>query len=133
MGRTNRVHVFATSLLETRAALTTASKLAGGLGATLQILVPEVVYYRAPADAGVGNPADVVEVYREMASEMGIDADVQLCLCRRESDVYRMLLPERSTVVIGGRRRSFPWPNAIERAVQTLESLGHRVLVVERA
>jgi hypothetical protein len=129
----NRVHVFATSLLETRAALSTASKLADGLGATLQILVPEVVYYGAPADASIINQAGVIDVYRRMASQMGIDADVQLCLCRRESDVYRMLLPEQSTVVIGGRRRSFPWPNAIERAVQTLESLGHRVLVVEHA
>ena len=131
MSRLSTIHVLATTPLDTRAALTRASQLAGGLGAILRVIVPEVVSYRLNVEIPVPDPTSVADVYRTMASRMGIVADVRLCVCRRTSDVYRALLPERSIVVIGGRQRWWPWPNATVRTARMLESLGHRVVIVD--
>ena len=126
------VHVFATTPLDTRVALRTARRLAGNLGATLRIIVPKEVCFGIRAERPAPPPTSAIDMYRALASEMGIEADVQLCLCRHESDLYRVLLPDRSTIVIGGRRRSWPWRNATERAARALERLGHRVVVADR-
>jgi hypothetical protein len=131
MPGTSKVHVVATTLVDTRAALTTASHLAGAIGAELRVIVPKVVSYSTPDALPTPNLGSAAEIYRAMASEMGIDANVQLCVCGRISDAYRMLFPEHSIIVIGGRRRLWPWPNATERAAQKLEHLGHRVLVAD--
>ena len=97
----------------------------------MRIIVPDVVHYGVAAAQSTGDPRRKIERYRAMASEMGIDAQVQLCVCRRETDVYRLLLPEHSTIVIGGRRRQWPWPNATQRAAEALERLGHRVMTAD--
>jgi len=132
VGRPSTIHVLATTPLDTRAALTTASQLAGWLGAMLRVIVPEVVSYGLRVESPAPDPTTVADVYRMMASRMGIVADVRLCVCRRKSDVYHVLLPQRSVIVMGGRRRRWPWANATDRTARTLENLGHHVFVVER-
>ena len=132
MSRPSTIHVLATTPLDTRAALTTASRLAGGPGAMLRVIVPEIVSDGWNAAIPANDPNSVAEAYRTMVSRMGIVADVRLCVCRRKSDVYQMLLPQRSVIVMGGRRRRWPWSNATDRTARTLENLGHHVFVVER-
>jgi len=131
MSRPSTIHVLATTPLDTRAALATASRLAGGPGGMLRVIVSQVVSYGLNVTNPANDVTSVADAYRAMASRMGIAVDVRLCVCRRKSDVYRVLLPQRSVIVMGGRRRRWPWSNTTDRTARTLEYLGHRVLVVE--
>jgi hypothetical protein len=121
------IHVIATTNEGTRCALVEARRLTADLFARIVILVPHQVSYAIP----LTNPTEVPEViadqYAALASALGVDATVRLCLCRRADDVFRLLLMKESLVVIGGRRTW--WPSRVERLARRLTKSGHTVVV----
>ena len=124
------MQVIATTESGTRAALLQARQLSRRLnigGAVL--LVPWIVSSTAPIN-GPLNDAELVETYRHMADETGVDVTVRLCVCGGYGEAFRWMLPRGSTVVVGGRRRWW-WPTREQRIADRLESAGHMVVFAE--
>jgi putative OmpL-like beta-barrel porin-2 len=115
----------------TRSALTTAVALARGAGARLRVLVPQVVPY--PLDAGhpVESTDFVVRRYRDLVDELGGEAAITVCVCRRPDDVSQ-LLPDGATVVVGGAAARW-LPNEEQRLMRRMQRLGHHVIFVATA
>jgi hypothetical protein len=124
------VQVVATTDEGTRCALAEASQLTDGLNGRIIVLVPHQVSYAVPLDDPNEAPEVITEQYRSLASAVGIEATVRLCLCRRHDDVFRWLLFRRSPIVIGGRRRKW-WPTAAERVARRLIAEGHDVIFAD--
>jgi len=79
---------------------------------------------------GAVDDAVMVENYRQMADETGVDVAVRLCVCSGYGEAFRWLLPRHSTVVVGGRRRWW-WPTREQRMADRLKSAGHTVVFAE--
>lgn len=125
-----RVYVAATTPEGTRCALRAAERLAAGLDPRIIILVPHVVSYVVPLDVPTEDPTVLIDEYRALASDVGVDAAVRLCLCRRPIDVFKTLLGDQATIVIGGRRGRW-WPSTAQRTARRLRREGYDVVFVE--
>src|SRR5258708_5624847 len=121
------VHVLATSNDATSAALRTAIPLARGSGASLVVMVPQIVPYAIALDAPVDRSMPA-QRYRKLVESLGGQARIEVCLCRRREDVTRML-PAHAVVVMGGEASRL-WPDADSRLARRLTKLGHRVVFV---
>jgi hypothetical protein len=121
------VYVIATSVEGTRAALAAGIPLARGSGASIVVLVPQVVPYPVPLDRPVDSPALVVEQYRDLLRDLGSRAEIRVCLCRDADDVLRQALPAKGTVVVGGSAGR--WRSSHEeRLARRLAHLGYRIV-----
>jgi hypothetical protein len=120
------IYVVATGEGGTCAALTVAVRLARRAASPLVVLVPHVVSYTSPiedlADAGVC----AANRYRDFVRDLGAEARIRLCLCRRPDDTLG-LLPPGSTVVIGETARRW-LPGSERRLARRLRLAGHAVL-----
>jgi len=125
-----RVYVAATTREGTRCALVAAKRLADGLDARIIILVPHVVSYVVPLDSPGEDPTVLIDQYGALASNAAVDAAVRLCLCRRPIDVFKALLDDHATIVIGGRRGRC-WPSAAQRTARRLRREGYDVVFIE--
>jgi hypothetical protein len=125
-----RVYVAATTREGTRCALLAADRLAAGLDARIIILVPHIVSYVVPLDLPTEDPTVLTDEYRALVSDAGVDADVRLCLCRRPVDVFKTLLDDQSTILIGGRRGLW-WPSLAQCTARRLRREGYDVVFVE--
>jgi hypothetical protein len=125
-----RVYVVATTCQGTQCALLAAQRLAAGLGARIIILVPHVVSYVVPVDSPSEDPTVLIDEYRALAATAGVEASVRLCLCRRPIDVFKTLLSDRSTIVLGGHRGRW-WPSAAQRMAHQLRREGYDLVFVE--
>jgi len=125
-----RVYVVATTGEGTQCALLAAQRLAAGLDARIIILVPHVVSYVVPLESPNEDPTVLIDEYRALAARAGVDASVRLCLCRRPIDVFKTLLSERSTIVLGGHRGRW-WPSAAQRMAHELRREGYDIVFVE--
>jgi len=124
------LQVIATTESGTRAALLQARQLSRRLNiGRAVLLVPWIVSSTVPVN-GPLNDAEVVETYRHMADETGVDVTVRLCICRGYGEVFRWMLPRNSTVVVGGRRRWW-WPTREQRIADRLQSAGHMVVFAD--
>jgi hypothetical protein len=120
------LQVVATTDEGTRRALAEATRLANGSGTRVLLLVPQVV----PFFRSGGDPTEAVRItnrYRALATDLGANVLVRLCVCRRLDDVFRWMLGPRACVVIGGRRRWW-WPTPAERMAVRLKRRGHDVV-----
>jgi hypothetical protein len=76
------IHVAFTSDRETVSALRHAAKLAAGLNARLSIVAPQVVPWAAEIDRPPVSPDFTAAKMLKLAADAGVEADVQVVLCR---------------------------------------------------
>lgn len=74
--------------------------------------------------------ARVSERYRRLIDDVGVVADVRLCVARRHADALRWLLDSRTVIVVGGCRRWW-WPTSEQRVARQLKRSGAHVIFVE--
>jgi len=118
--------VVATTEEGTRCALRATTHLANGAPVRVLLLVPQVLRVFQPTGSRQEAIA-ITDRYRAIASDVGVDALVRLCVCHRIDDMFRWMLGPRAQIVIGGERRRF-WPTAAERLERRLKALGHDVV-----
>lgn len=122
---TLEIVVLHTASKETVGALKMAADLASGLGPVRLVAIQEVPY-PLPLDAPPVSVEFLEKRFSNMTSEAGVDARVDIRLCRDARDVVESELGPHCVVVIGGRRRW--WPTAATRLARRLERLGHQVV-----
>lgn len=124
-----KITVVFTSVHATLGALQHAAALANRLSARITLLVAQVVPYPLP----LPNPSVPVEFserrFRVLAGAGAVGTSVHICLCRDALEGIRAVLPPRSLVVIGGRRRW--WPTRESRLAAGLRKAGHEVIFNE--
>ena len=112
----------------TISALRSASGLAVSLGATIKLVVPQVVPYPLP----LTSPPVLLDFqekrFRELAAASPVDIRVQLYLCRDQLETLKIALKPHSIVVIGGRKRW--WPTREQRLARKLQN-HHEVIFAE--
>jgi hypothetical protein len=117
--------VLHTAPRETIGALKMAADLASGLAPVRLVAIQEVPY-PLPLDAPPVSVAFLEKRFSNMTSEAGVDASIDIRLCRDARDVMKNELSPHCVVVMGGRRRW--WPTAAMRLARRLENLGHQVV-----
>ncbi len=119
------VIVLHTRAKETVGALKMAADLASGL-APVRLVSIQQVPYPLPLDAPPVSVEFLEKSFSNMTSAAGVDACIDIRLCRDAEDVVERELGPHCVVVIGGRRRW--WPTAATRLARRLERLGHQVV-----
>jgi hypothetical protein len=130
-GRSLVIHIVATTLDGTRAALAGAAILGRDLDARLILLVPHVVPYAQPLDRPAVRAAFVEERFRRLVETLATDVIIQVCLCRPHSATLTQLLPCDGWVLVGGRR-GWLWRTREERLVAGLIRTGRQALFLEQ-
>jgi hypothetical protein len=124
------ISVIFTSVESTLAALRKAASLAASLGARITILAPQIVPYPLPLES----PPVLLDWnerrFRVIASESPVETTVRLYLCRDDVEALKGALRPRSVVVIGGRKRRWPFTRE-KRLAATLRRAGHEVIFSE--
>jgi hypothetical protein len=123
------VFVLFTTAQETIFALRNAADLARQLNARIEVIVPEVVPYPLPVDRPPVAPVFLMNRYRAIVQQAGIDADVRVCLCREPRAALGATLKPGSLIVIGVRRCW--WLTRKTQLARWLEAQGYRVVVVD--
>ncbi len=104
--------------------------MAISLGASITLLVPQVVGYALPLES----PPVLVEFnerrFRQIASQSPVETNVQIYLCRNKFETLASVLTSRSLVVVGGRKRRW-WPTRDEALARDLRRAGHEVIFQE--
>jgi hypothetical protein len=129
--QTLSIAVVFTGTRPTLAALKFASELAGGLGAEIRVIAPQVVSYALPLDCPAAIPGVAVETFRSAAECLGIKARIEIRLCRDRDVALAESLPASSLVVIARRYRW--WAIAENSAARKLRRAGHHVLLVNQS
>src|SRR4051812_28041693 len=122
------VNVIYTNPSATLVALREAARLAANLGARIRIVLPSVVPYPLPLQEPPVAEEHQRRRLRAVAGEATVETSAEIFYCRDVEDVARALAPE-SLVVIGGKKRWWPWraSGGIQRA---MVRSGHRVILV---
>jgi hypothetical protein len=128
---TDRIYLLYTGIESTLAAARAAAPFAKALNAPLTVVHFQTVPYPLPVDAATGiSPIHTPAFLGRLRGE-GLDAQVQVYLCRDDQRVMPLTLNMRSLVVLGGRRSW--WPTPVERSRRTLEAAGFFVVFVDTA
>lgn len=125
------VNVVRTDDSGTQAALNEAAALARGLDARIRLIAPIAVPYRQPLETPPVPASFYESKLGEAARRVGVDARVEIYLCRDTDALLSAVLPHRAVVVLGGRRRW--WPTREEALARRLRRLGHEVIFVDSA
>jgi hypothetical protein len=127
--RTDAVYVLFTSLDETIAAAKVARGLAQTMGVPLTIVHVRAVPYPLAVDAPTGvSPAETEEFKKRLKAE-GIEARVQVYLCRDAKKILAAAFKKHSLILIGGHDS---WiGSATARLRRSLEATGHFVVLVD--
>jgi hypothetical protein len=123
------LNVAFTSESATTEALRYAAFMADGLRARLQVIVPQVVPYGRDLNDPDVNPEFTAQRALEAARAAGVEADVNVVLCRDRAEGLHDALGTDGVVMIGGGRSW--WPFAERKLARQLSNRGHRVLFVE--
>ena len=125
-----QVHVIATTEAGTRAALLEARHVARRLDlAHTVLLVPRVASSIASVEAPQADAA-LVERYRRIAGDIGVNVVVRLCVCATLREAFQWMLPRGCVVVLGGQRRWW-WPTGEQRLADLLRKTGHAIVFAE--
>jgi len=124
-----RVSVVFTDFTETQRALDRAVELAIDLRAETRIIVPHVVPYPLALECPVVPLEFLCSQLQSLAAAAGADPYIHVYLCRDKVELLLKLLPERSIVVIGARKR-WLWPVEAERLARRLDKKGFAVVLV---
>ena len=123
------VAVVFTSPAATMAALHEAGVLARRLNARISLLVPQIVPYPAPLESPPVLLDFSEQWIREIAAQSPVQTAVQIYLCRDPAGTLQSVLPPRSLVVIGGRKRW--WATREKILARKLRRAGHEVIFTE--
>jgi hypothetical protein len=129
------VNVVFTSREATVAAMRQAAQLASDLGARVRVLAPQVVSFATDLEHPPVNTEFLARRYREIAAEAGVEASVQIVLCRDIADALRLILRPNSLVVVGGAQHwlaRWGWPTRERKLARVIEAAGHQVLFVTK-
>jgi len=99
---TRLVHVIATTVEGTRAAVAIADPLARGAGARLVVLVPRIAAEDGDIDAPPDPTARFVQRYTEMVQSLGASAAVESFACDTIDALVDRLCDAHACIVIGG-------------------------------
>ena len=123
------VNVLGMSRSAAAKALQKATALARGLNARLHIAVAQEVSYAVPLD----NPPVNVEFEEQsvcrLAENCGVEARIDILLCRDAEETFARRLAPHSVALIGTRRDWWPWRE--KRLARRLRGLGHEVIVID--
>jgi hypothetical protein len=123
------LNVAFTSEKATSGALRYAAEMAQGLGARLQVIVPQVVPYGRDLNDPDVDPKFTASRALGAARAAGVEADVNVVLCRDRAEGLDSALGTDGIVMIGGGRG---WRSFAERSLaRRLAAAGHKVLFVE--
>ena len=126
---TLKITVVYTGEPATRAAMERAALLAGDLCARLTLIYPQIVPYPRPVTSPTVPAEFVEERLRSIASQVPVDTEIRICLCRDREDALTAELRPQSVVVLGGPKRW--WPTAEKSLAKKLRRAGHRVIFTE--
>ena len=116
-----------TTIAETVSALRAASTLARGSEASIRLLVPQVVPYPLPVNEPAVRPSHVAGGLLALAEEAGVEARIEIRLCRARGDALRQSLQPGSIVVLGSRCRW--WQSGPGQLGRMLRNEGHHVVL----
>ncbi len=128
---TRDVSVLFTSADGTLAALRVAEDLARAGHGEVRLVDFRVVPLGAPIDAPPGRSRIETEGFLDRLAAEGIDAHVNVYVCRDIREAIPIVFDRQSLIVIGARRRG--WRTRAERWRRILEGFGHLVLLVDEA
>jgi len=123
------VTVVFTSEQATCSALKKAAALAGRMRARITLMAPQVVPYPRPLNSPPVRLDFTEKRLRAVTSQIPVETEVRVVLCRDLQDAWTQELKPRSVVVLGGRRTW--WPTAEKRLARKLRQSGHEVIVTE--
>jgi hypothetical protein len=127
--RTCTVTVVFTTAFATIAALRRAGAYASSLFPQVTLIVPQIVPYWLPLE----RPPVLMDFnerrFAELAEECPVETVVRIYLCRDRFTALKTMLPPRSLVVIGCRKRRW-WPSAETLLGRRLRRLGHEVIFI---
>lgn len=123
------VSVVFTNIEGTLAALNAAAHLSVGLGAQIVVLATEVVSFRYLAQGLSDSLGFFQRLCEALVNECRLqDVSIEVHLCRDQVECLKSVLRPRSIVLIGARRRWWPWR---ERGLQrALKQRGFDALLV---
>ncbi len=123
------ISVIFTSVELTMEALKKAGALASSLGARITVLVPQIVPFPLPLES----PPVLLDWnerrFQLIAGRSPVETTVRIYLCRDRLETLTSILNSGSVVVLGGRKRWFPTPEA--RLARKLRKAGHEVILAE--
>ncbi len=122
------LHTFDSS---TRRALSTASTLAVELSARVHIVALQVVPYPLDLHAPQIPVSFTANRLRELAEDAGVDAAIDVILCRDLMSTLSKVLRPQSVVVMGETNSpwwKFSWFGRQNRLARRLRVLGHQVI-----
>jgi hypothetical protein len=119
--------VLYTGVSETLAALREAAGLAFQLGATIRILVLEVVPYPLPLEHPRVEPEFRLRQFQSLWKGEPIETRIDVRLCRDARCCLRDELAPNSLVLVGERRTRWPFTRE-KRIARFLRAEGHQVI-----
>src|SRR5947209_1913984 len=122
------VHVVATTVPGTRAAMSAATALAKGLQSPVHVIAARPMLSQASLEQQSAALRALAREVRELPDATSVRVRVLPCMCRRLSDVVQLLAP-RAVVVIGGRSYRW-WSSPEQRLAHALTAAGFHVLFV---
>lgn len=125
------VIVLHTSDSSTRKALKAAAFLAAELSARVHVLAPRVVPYPLELNAPQVPVSFTANQLRDLAEEAGVEAAIDIVLCRDMMTTLSTVLSPQSLIVLGESRKPwwrFGWLERENRLAQRLRALGHQVV-----
>jgi hypothetical protein len=121
------IHVVATTMDGTRAALRAAASMAASRHARVVLLIPR------SSGAGLDTPPlfinRLVDRFDELSKALGQPVQIRVCLAPSPAAAARQMTPADATVVLGGRTSMF-WPGTEERLAASLRRTGRAVVFV---
>lgn len=103
--------------------------LTKGLGASIRLLVLQVVPYPLPLETP-DVPVDFTsEKVAQMLAPLNVEVRLEICVGRDKSAMLASAFQPGSVVAVGAGRRW--WPNAEKKTGKLLRRLGHQVIWTE--
>jgi hypothetical protein len=110
-------------------ALSTAVELARGFDAVVTLIAVHVLPYPAPLECQEGIRQKMEAQLAAIARTTSATVRVKLVFARNRTDAYLGILPRRSLIVVGGRKRW--WRTKEELFARKLAAAGHSVALVK--
>ncbi|MDR3719935.1 MAG: hypothetical protein P4K98_14140 [Bryobacteraceae bacterium] len=130
------VVVLHTSDTSTRQALKTAATYAKELSAHVHLVAPRVVPFALDLNAPQVPVSFTARQLREIAGEAGVDASIDIILCRDLVQTLASVLKPQSLIVLGERKSPWwrlRWMGRENRLAQQLRAQGHQVVPADLA